>query len=242
MISFGVWKSTRIKCGKVLKCRGELVKKYWRALVRRLVNGLFWENCINPEFAVFFSAIKTSVPANGLQVNFNLCCHRHWKIGVLLFLFSQPVVSNPWRPQGLQQARLPCPSLSPRVCAGSYPLSRWCHSTISSYVAPFSSCPQSFPASGSFPMSGLFASDDQSIGASASISILPVSIQDWFPLGSTGLVSLLSKGLKGCYHSWFKRDGSLRKTFWIIKLARSFKNSLHPKEVEKEFYVTKYLQ
>ena len=184
--------------------------------MRRLVNGLFWENCINPEFAVFFSAIKTSVPANGLQVNFNLCCHRHWKIGVLLFLFSQPVMSNPWRPHGLQHYRLPCPSLSPRVCADSCPLSRWCYLTTLSSAAPFSSCPQSFTASGSFPMSQLFASGGQSIGASASTSVLPMNIQDWFPLGWTDWISLLSKGLSRVFsnttvqkHQFFSAQLSL---------------------------------
>ena len=89
----------------------------------------------------------------------------------------------------------PCPKLSPRVCSNSCPLSRWCHPTISSSVAPFSSCPQSFPASGSFPMSRFFELDGQSTRASASASVLPMTIQGWFPLGLTGLISLLSKGL-----------------------------------------------
>ena len=99
-------------------------------------------------------------------------------------------------PHGLQHASLPCPSLSPRVCSNPYPLSRWCHPTISSSVAPFSSYPQSFTASGAFPTSPFFASGGQSIGVSASASVLPMNIQDWFPLGLTGLISLLSKGLK----------------------------------------------
>ena len=89
---------------------------------------------------------------------------------------------------GLQHARLPCPPLYPGVCSSSCPLSRWCHQ-ISSSVAPFSSGPQSFPASWFFPMSPLFASGDQSIWASASASVLSVNIQGWFPLGLTGLVS-----------------------------------------------------
>ena len=92
-------------------------------------------------------------------------------------------------PYGLQQNRLPWPSLSPGVCSNSYPLSWWCHPTISSSVTPFSSCPQSFPASGSFPMSRLFASGGQSIGASASSSVLPMDIQGCFSLGLTGLIS-----------------------------------------------------
>ena len=96
------------------------------------------------------------------------------------------------KPHGLQHARLPFPSPSPRACC---PLSRWCHLIISSSVVPFSSYLQSFPASGSFPMSWLFASGGQSIGASASALVLPMNIQGWFPFGLTGLISLLSKGL-----------------------------------------------
>ena len=85
----------------------------------------------------------------------------------------------------LQYARLPCPSLSPWVCSNSCPLSQWCHPTLLSSVVPFSSCPQSFPASGSFPVSQLFTLIDQSIGASASASVLLMNIQCWFPLGLT---------------------------------------------------------
>ena len=104
-------------------------------------------------------------------------------------------------PHELQHTRLPCPSLSPRVCLNSCPLSRWCHPTISSAVIPFSSCPQSFPASGSFPMSWLFAFGGQSIGASALASVLPMNIQGWFPLGLASLISLLSKGLSRVFSS-----------------------------------------
>ena len=96
---------------------------------------------------------------------------------------------------GLQHAKFPCPSLSPGVCSNSCLLSQWCHPTISSSVAPLSSCSQSFPAPRSFPVSRLFVSGGQSIGASASASVFPMNIQDSFPLGLTGLISLLSKGL-----------------------------------------------
>ena len=117
-------------------------------------------------------------------------------------LFSHSVVSESLRPHGLQQGcRLPCSSPSPRVCSNWCPLSRWCHPTISSSVAPFYCCLQSFPASRSFPMSWLFASGGQSIGASASASVLPVNIQSWFPLGLTGLISLQSKGLPRVFSS-----------------------------------------
>ena len=97
------------------------------------------------------------------------------------------VFSSLW-PHGQQYAKLPCPILSPGVCSDSFPLSRWCQSTVSSSVTPF--CLQSFPASGSFSVSQLFTSGGQSIGASASASVLPVNIQDWFPSGLTGLISL----------------------------------------------------
>ena len=104
-------------------------------------------------------------------------------------------MSNTLQPHEVQHARLLSPSLSPRVCSNSCPMSRWCHPTISSSVAPFSSCPQSFSASGSFPMNQPFTSGGKSIRASASASVLPMNIQGWFPLGLTGLISLLSIGL-----------------------------------------------
>ena len=109
--------------------------------------------------------------------------------------FSHSVMSNSLQPHGLQHNRLPCLSPTPRVYSNSCPSSWWCHPTISSSVVPFSSCLQSFPASGSFPMSQFFASCGQSIGVSASASVLPMNIQDWFPLGWTGWISLQSKGL-----------------------------------------------
>ena len=104
--------------------------------------------------------------------------------------FSYSVVSDSLPPQGLQYARPPCLSPTPGVYSNSCPLSWWCHPTISSSVIPFSSHFQSFPASGSFQMSQLFASGGQSIGVSASTSVLPMNIQDWFPLGWTGWISL----------------------------------------------------
>ena len=109
--------------------------------------------------------------------------------------FSHSVMSDSLWPHGLEHARLPCPSLTSRACSNSCPLSWWCYPTVSSSVIPFSFFLQSFPASGSFPMSQLFTSGGQSMGASASASVLPVNIQSWFPSGLTGLISLLSKGL-----------------------------------------------
>ena len=108
--------------------------------------------------------------------------------------FRRSVMSS-LRPHGLQHARLPCTSPTPGACSNSCPLSWWCHPTISSFVIPFSSCLQSFIASGFFPMSKFLTSGGQSIGISASASVFPMNVQDWFPLGSIGWISLLSKGL-----------------------------------------------
>ena len=109
--------------------------------------------------------------------------------------FSHSVVSDSLQPHESQHARPPCPSPTPRVYSKSCPSSRWCHPAISSSVVPFSSCPQSFPASGSFKMRQFFASGGKSIGVSASASVLPMNIQDWSPSEWTGWISLQSKGL-----------------------------------------------
>ena len=115
---------------------------------------------------------------------------------MLLLLFSHHVMSDFLWPHGHRQhARLPCPSPSPGVCPSSCPLNQRCHPTISSSVTPFSFCLQSFPASGPFPMSWLFTSGGQNIRASASASVLPMNIYDWFPLGLTGLIFLLFRGI-----------------------------------------------
>ena len=111
--------------------------------------------------------------------------------GHCCFLVAQSCLTL-YNPMDCTHTRLPCSSLSPGVCSNSCPLSQWRHPTISSSVIPFSVCPQSLPASVSFPVSQLFASGGQSIGASASASVLPMNIQGWFPLGLTGLISLLS--------------------------------------------------
>ena len=112
-----------------------------------------------------------------------------------LVQFSRSVMSNSLRPHESQHARPPCPSPTPGVYPNSCPPSRWCHPAISSFVFPFSSCPQSLPASESFPMSQIFTWGGQSIGISASASVLPMNTQDWSPLGWTGWISLQSKGL-----------------------------------------------
>ena len=113
--------------------------------------------------------------------------------------FSHSVMADSLRPRELQHTSPPCPSPTPGVHPNPCPLSRWCHPTISSSIVPFSSCPQSFPASGSFQMSQFFTSGGQNIRVSASASVLPMNIQDWFPLGLTGWISLQSKGLSGVF-------------------------------------------
>ena len=129
--------------------------------------------------------------------------------------FSRSVVSYALQPHESQHARPTCPSPTLRVHPNSCPLSPWCHPAISSSVVPFSSCPPSLPASGSFPMSHLFASGGQSIGVSASASVPPMNTQDWPPLGWTGWISLQSKGLSRVFsnttvqeHQFFRNQPS----------------------------------
>ena len=126
-------------------------------------------------------------------------------------------------PHGQQHTRLPCPSPTPRVYPNSCPSSRWCHPTISSSVIPFFSCPQSFPASGSFQ----WVSSLQSIGVSASASVLPMNIQDWFPLGWTRWISLKSKGLSRVFfnstvqkHQFFGTQPQNRKRSVFIPIPK----------------------
>ena len=134
-------------------------------------------------------------------------------------------MSNSLWPHGLQHSRLPCPPLSPSVCSNSCPLSQWCYLTISSSAAPFSFCLQSFPASESFPMSQLLASGSQSIGTSASATDLSMKIQGWFPLGLTGLISLLSvlKSTLQCHSS--KASILQHLAFFIVRLSHPYMTS-----------------
>ena len=129
-------------------------------------------------------------------------------------------------PHGLQHTQLLCPSLSPGVSSNSCPLTRWCYQTISSSVTPFSSCLQTFPAAGSFPVRQVFASGCQRIGPSALASVLPVNIQGWFPLGWTSLISLQSKGLSRVLLQSFVNkvmtlDFNTLSRFVIVFLSRS---------------------
>ena len=143
---------------------------------------------IPPESPVLAGRHFTAVPPRKATENSEGSC-----LGSVQF--SRSIVSDSLWPHGLQHARPPCPSPTPGVYSNSCPSSRWCHPTISSSVVPFSSCLQSFPASESSPMSRLFTSGGQSIETSASASVPPGNIQDWFPLRLTDLISLQSKGL-----------------------------------------------
>ena len=142
---------------------------------------------------------------------------------MLLLLFNPSVVSNSLRPHGLQHARLLCPSPTPRACSNSSPSSQWCHPTISSSVIPFS-CLQSFPALGSFPMSWLFSLGGQNNGASA--SVFPLNIQDWFPSGLTGLISMQFKGLSSfLQHHSAKASTPQSAAFFMAQLSHPYMTS-----------------
>ena len=137
-------------------------------------------------------------------------------------LFSRSVVYDSSWTHGLQHPRLPCPSLFSRVCSNSYPLHPWCYLTISSSAVLLSFCIQAFPASGSFPVSGLFTAGGLSIGAVALASVLAMNIQDWFPLGSTGLISLLSKGLSTIQHHNLKASILRHLAFIMVQLSHLY--------------------
>ena len=143
--------------------------------------------------------------------------------------FSCSVMSDSLQPHESQHARPPCPSQTPGVYSNSCPLSRWCHPAISSSVIPFSSCAQSLPASGSFPLSHLFAWGGQSTGVSASASILPMSTQDWSPLGWTGWISLQSKGLSRV----FSNTTVQKNQFFSTQLSLQSNSHTHTCPLEK---------
>ena len=137
-----------------------------------------------------------------------------------LVQFNLPVMSDSLRPHGLQHTRLPCPSPIPGAYSNSCPSCRWCHLTISSSVALFSSCLQSFALSGSFQMSQFFTSGGQSVGASA--SVLPMNIQDWSPSGWTGLISLHSKGLLRVFSNTTVQASILQCSTFIVQLSHPY--------------------
>jgi len=149
-----------------------------------------------------------------------LYCYKRIKDFSSLLLLSHSVMSDSLPPHRLQHASLPCPSPSPGICSNSCPLGWWSHPTISSSAVPFSSCLQSFSVLGFFLMSQLFASGGQSIGISASVSVLPMNIQDWFPLGLTGLISLQSKELSRVFS-----NTTVQKHQFFIAWPSSWSNS-----------------
>jgi len=157
--------------------------------------------------------------------------------------FSRSVVSDSLRPHGLQHSRLPCPSPTPGVYSNSCPLSRWCHPPISSSVIPFSSHLQSFPASGSFPMRQFFTSSGQSIGVSASASVLPMNIQDWFPLGWTGWISLQSKGLSRVFSNTTVQKHQFLQcsAFFIVQLSHPYMTTGKTKVLTRRTFVGKVM-
>ena len=159
---------------------------------------------------------KYGVPAQGLKLFSSV-------------QFTHSVVSDSLRPHVLQHARPPCPSSTPRVHSNSCPSSRWCHPAISSSVVPFSSCPQSFPASESFPVSHLFSWDGQSTGVSALASFLPKNTQDWSPLGWTGWISLQSKGLSRV----FSNTTVQKHQFFSAQLSSQSNSHIHTWPLEK---------
>ena len=148
---------------------------------------------------IFLWLTSFSVKSIHVAVNGIISFFWKWLSDLQFSSVSRSVMYNSLQPHGLQHARPPCPSPTPGAYSNSYPLSRWCHPTISSSVVPFSYHLQSFPASGSFPVAQFFASDSQNIGVSVSASVLPMNIQDWSPLGWTGWISLPSKGLSRIY-------------------------------------------
>ena len=146
--------------------------------------------------------------------------------------YSHSVMSDSSRPHESQHARPPCPSPTPRIYSNPCPSSQWCHPAISSSVVPFSSCPQSLPESGSFQMSQLLASGGQSVGVSASASVLPMNTQDWSPLGWTDWISLQSKGLSRVFSSSIVQKLSIKRKSSpenrIIYTIQASKKKLYP--------------
>ena len=158
------------------------------------------------------------------------------------FQFSHSVVSDSLRPHGLQHARLPCSIPNPEAYSNSCPSGQWCHPIISSSVVPFSSRPQSFPASGSFQMSLFFASDSQSIGVSASTWVLPMNIQVWFPLGWTGWISLQAKTLKSLLQHHSEKVWILRHSaFFIVQLSHPYMTTGKTIALTRRTFVSKVM-
>ena len=172
--------------------------------------------------------IISNIPVDHLHFLFGKIFIEFFKVSMThnpfsLVQFNRSVVSDSLRPHELQHTRPPCPSPTPKVYPNPCPLSQWCHTTISSSVILFSSCPQSFPESESFPMSQLFSWGGQSIGVSASTLVLPMYTQDWSPFRWTGWISLQSKGLSSLLqHHGSKASILQHSAFFTVQLSRSY--------------------
>ena len=167
-------------------------------------------------FSILIIISRCRISSNAFLMCISMTIHLFLFNMLMTVQFSSVAQSCPTlQPHGLQHARLPCPSPTPRVYSNSSPLCQWCHPIISSCVVPFSSCLQSFPASGSFQIGQFFASGGQNIGISASASVLPMNIQNWFPLGWTGWIFLLSKGLSRV----FSNTAVQKHQFFSTKLS-----------------------
>ena len=182
---------------------------WWGLSVRVMVRGMREEGRGD-------SFVPSANPLSSITVCSSFFKFSQWKWPCPQYQFSSVTQLCPTlRPHGLQHARLSCPSSTPGACSNSCALNQWCHPIISPSVVPFSSYLQSFPASGSFPLSHFFPSGGQSAGVSASSSVLPMNVQGWFPLGLTGWISLQSKGL-----SWVFSNTTVQKhQFFSIQLS-----------------------
>ena len=205
-------------------CR-ESTHRLFEPITLSLIEEVLWY-FVSASISISYESIYSCFERSGYFLSFCVASMNNIALTPWAPFFSQfscSVVSDSLRPHGLHAACLAaCPSPASGVYSNSCPLSWWCHPTISSSVIPFSSCLESFPASGSFQMSQFFTSGGQSTGVSASATVLPVNIQDWFPLGWTGWISLQSKGLSGVLskttvqkHKYFGAQLSLRSNSHI---------------------------
>ena len=217
---------------------GELLSFPSRAAVV-LITPLMWGAVV---LRSMFPKSETGCCENTI-LSLNIFAHLIRPLFIGSVQFSHSVVSDSSQPHGLQHARLPCPSPTPRAYSNSCPLSWWCHPTISSSVVPFSSCFQSFPASRSFPMSQFFTSGGQSIGVSASASVLLMNIQDWFPLGWTGWISLLSKGLSKSLLQHHSSEASIlwHSVFFIVQLSHLYMTTGKTIALTRQTFVDKVM-
>ena len=198
--------------------------KHWQTIFRNdcTIFEFLPEMCMS-------SSYSTPLPVFG-GVSVSDCGHSHRCGNTFTLLhFSSSVMSDPLWPHEPQHTRPPCPSPTPGVHSDSRPLSQWCHPAISSSVVPFSSCPQSLPTSESFPMSQHFAWGGESIGVSASASVLPMNTQDWSPLEWTGWISLQSKGLSRV----FSNTTVQKHQFFSPQLSSQSNSHIHTWPLEK---------